>query len=121
MMPMGLNSLKTWSILCLAAFAALAGCTRHDDISAASFVGKWHSSRLTTPLYLHDNGEWEIKTDDGAILQYGVWQYKDHRILWSYKTGATIGHDVNIVVSATPKRLQLEEADRTVTTFDRID
>jgi hypothetical protein len=118
---MKLNNLKVWAVLCIAAFAALAGCTRRDDINAKSFVGKWHSSRLTTPVYLHDDGEWEIKTDDGAILQYGVWQYKDRRILWSYKIGAAIGHDVNIVVSATPKQLQLEEADRTVTTFDRID
>lgn len=105
----------------IAAALVLAGCTKHDTTDPRHFVGKWHSSRLTTPLYLYGNGDWEIRTDEGAVLQYGVWAYQNHLIMWSYKAGATISHDVNAVLSATPTQFQLHEADQSTTTFDKLD
>jgi hypothetical protein len=97
-----------------------AGCGR-ETTSDKSFVGKWKSTRLETPIYLYDNGEWEIKTEGGAILQYGVWQYEDNKIRWTYKVDSTIGHDVNAVLSATPQEFQVREQDGTTTIFSRLD
>ncbi len=105
----------------MAAALAVAGCTRRDTTDPRNFVGKWHSSRLATPLYLYGNGDWEIKTEAGAVLQYGVWAYQNHMIMWSHKTGTTISHDVNAVLSATPAQFQLQEADQSTTVFDRLD
>jgi hypothetical protein len=92
-----------------------------DTATEKTFVGKWKSSKLENPVYLYDNGEWEIRTADGAILQYGVWQYKDNKIRWSFKADSHVEHDVNAVVSATPKEFQVKESDGTTTTFSRLD
>ena len=110
-------------ILALLFFSTLTlcGCSDREAITEKSFVGKWKSSKLTTPIYLYANGEWEIKTEDGAVLQYGVWQYWDEKIIWSYKIGANIGHDTNDVLSATSREFQVQESDRTATTFERLD
>ena len=99
----------------------LSGCSGRDSFSQKDFVGKWKSSRLVTPLYLRENGEWEIQKDDGAVLQYGVWQYKDKAILWSYKIDGQIGHDRNTVLSVTRREFQLREKDGSTTTFARLD
>ena len=99
----------------------LFGCFG-QSIGTKNFVGKWKSSRLITPLYLYENGEWEIKKEDGAVLQYGVWQYKDKTILWSYKKeGSEIEHDQNTVLSVSSREFQLREEDRTTTIFKRLD
>lgn len=92
-----------------------------EVITEKDFVGKWKSSKLETPIYLYATGEWEIKTEDGAVLQFGVWQYKDKKIIWSYKIDANVGHDVNAVLSATSREFQVQENDRTTTTFSKLD
>lgn len=98
----------------------LAGCKGRHSASTESFVGKWKSSKLETPLYLYANGEWEIKKDDGRVLQYGIWEYKDGMLIWNYKMGAHIGRDVNAVHSVKPHEFQLRE-DGTLTTFTRLE
>lgn len=99
----------------------LYGCSGREIYEAKSFVGKWKSSKLGTPVYLYDNGEWEIKADDGSVLQYGVWELKNNKIIWSYKIGSKIGHDPNPVLSATSRDFQVQELDRTTTTFKKLD
>ncbi|OYT90437.1 MAG: hypothetical protein CFE43_18265 [Burkholderiales bacterium PBB3] len=100
--------------------APLTGCSGRKAPTAASFVGKWQSSKLDTPVHLYSNGEWEIKKDDGSVLQYGVWEYKDGRIIWNYKMGSQIGRDVNIVQSVNATEFRLHE-DQAITTFKRLD
>jgi hypothetical protein len=99
---------------------ALAACSGKNPVSPASFVGKWKSSKLETPVILYDNGEWEIKTDTGGILQYGVWEYRDGRIVWSFKIDGKIGHDANRVISVSDKEFRLQEGNQ-VTVFKRLD
>lgn len=99
---------------------ALAACSGKETFSPQVFAGKWKSSRLITPIYLHENGEWEIKTDSGALLQYGTWQYQNRQIIWRVKLGKTITQDNTTVLSATPTRFQLRESDQSVTSFDRL-
>lgn len=108
-------------VIWMAAFVFLSGCSNQDTASARNFVGKWHTSKLETPLYLYENGEWEIKTADGGILQYGVWEYKNKTIIWSYKVNGQIGHDANPVVMTAPRKFQVREGDQSITTFDKID
>lgn len=105
----------------LMVFATLNGCSRSDALNEKYFVGKWKSSRVTTPVYLYENGEWEIKADDGSVLQYGVWQYKDNKIMWSFQIDNQMGHDTNVILSSSPKEFQLRENDRSVTTFTRLE
>ena len=99
---------------------ALAACGDRHPASPGSFVGKWKSSKLETPLFLYDNGEWEIKKEEGGVLQYGIWDYRDGRITWSFKSGAQIGRDVNLVVSANDKEFRLKEGTQ-ITVFKRLD
>jgi hypothetical protein len=114
-------ALKVGCCFLLAATLSFSGCSNRDAIDAKHLVGKWKSSKLATPLYLHANGEWEIKTADGAILQFGVWEYKDRKIIWSYKVDSHIGHDTNPVLSAKPAEFRLRESDNTTTIFTRLD
>ena len=110
--------LSMWvALLCM---ALLAGCSQRPATTAESFVGKWRSSKLDTPIHLYSNGEWEIKKDDGAVLQYGVWDYQDGRIVWNFKMGGQIGRDVNTVQSVTPTEFRLHE-DQAITTFKRLE
>lgn len=99
----------------------LYGCSGREAATEKSFVGKWKSSKLETPVYLYSNGEWEIKSDEGSVLQYGVWEYKNRKIKWSFKFGTEVGHDVNPVLSSTPQEFQVQESDRTTTTFKKLD
>lgn len=98
---------------------ALAGCGARPSMSAATFVGKWKSSKLETPLVLYENGEWEIRKDDGAVLQYGLWEYRDGRIIWIIKMGGELHRDVNPVVSAGKQEFRLKEGTQ-ITTFQRL-
>jgi len=119
---MSKNNKKLVFILIFAAFlTVLYLALTRDKYSANGFVGKWNSSKLETPLYLYDNGEWEIKTERGTVLQYGVWEYKNKKIIWSFKRGTQVDHDVNSVLLSTPQEFQLLESDRTITTFRRIE
>ncbi|MFA6179711.1 MAG: hypothetical protein WC696_08885 [Candidatus Methylopumilus sp.] len=107
-------------IALIALILAFCGVGR-EHITEKNFIGKWKSSRAETPIYLYENGEWEIKKADGVILQYGVWQYKPSKIIWSYKVDGATGHDVNAVLSATSREFQLRERNGMTTTFKRIE
>jgi len=98
----------------------LAACGDRNKATHTTFVGKWKSSKLETPLFLYDNGEWEIKKEDGGVLQYGIWEYRDGRITWIVKLGSEIHRDVNAVVSANDKEFRLKEGTQ-VTVFNRLD
>lgn len=84
------------------------------------FIGKWQSSLLATPLYLHENGEWEIKKEDGAVLQYGVWEYKNNKLFWTYKIHSQVSTEANDVLQVQPSSFQLRETDRTITSFKKL-
>jgi hypothetical protein len=101
------------------AVALLAAC--QQQLKPAQFEGKWKSSRLATPLMLHANGEWEIRADDGQVLQFGVWQLRDRAFVWSVKVDGALQHDPNPIVSVNPQRFELRERDGSVTRFDRLD
>lgn len=116
---MGAATAKLGRGLLLAAALALAACAK--PLTNADFVGKWRSSKLSTPLHLHDNGEWEIKLDDGTVLQYGVWRYEGNQLVWTFKMRSSFLHDANEVLAFTPREFQLREADGSVTTFTRLD
>ncbi len=101
--------------------AAVTGCSRSEDPhKETDFVGKWQSSRVTTPIFLYAEGEWELKTESGEVQQYGVWQYSNNKILWTVRVDDRIRHDSNRVLSATPEQFQLRENDGSVTTFRRL-
>ncbi|MBC7619089.1 MAG: hypothetical protein H7293_08900 [Candidatus Saccharibacteria bacterium] len=115
-----LTALLGVALLTLLALISVAGCSKHPTPTTTSFVGKWHSSKLDTPIHLYSNGEWEIKKEDGSVLQYGVWEYKDDRIIWNFKMGSQIVRDVNKVQSVALKEFRLHE-DQAITTFTRLD
>jgi len=110
---------KKISILLLVFAISFSGCSAREAITENDFVGKWESSRTKTPIYLYGNGEWEIKTDDGSILEFGVWQFRNEKIIWSFKAGSEIMHDPNPVLSVTPREFKLREQDSTITVFSR--
>ena len=112
--------LGKWALSIVLGGLVLAACQGQNQASAASFVGKWKSSKLETPLFLYGNGEWEIKNDEGGILQYGIWDYRDGRITWNFKKGTHIGRDVNAVVSVNEQEFRLKEGTQ-VTVFKRFD
>lgn len=105
-------------LLALLWVGVLSGC-REAPVSSEHFVGKWKSTKLETPIYLHANGEWEIKTDAGDILQYGIWHY-DGKLVWSYKVSGSIGHDENAILSVARDEFKLREADGSITVFTRL-
>ena len=97
-----------------------AGCERKPV--AAQFVGTWKSSRLSTPLRMQANGDWEIRTEDGTVLQYGVWQLHGQRLVWTIRQrDGKVEHDANAVVSVDKKGFVLRERDGSRTTFTRLD
>lgn len=108
-------------LILLAVLLALFLMFSGGKITEKTFVGKWRSSKLGTPIYLYQNGEWEIKKDDGVVLQYGVWQYKDKNLIWSYKVDGSVGYDPNPLISANSEEFKLQEADGTTTTFSRLE
>lgn len=111
--------LKRSIVLLLVVFIC-SGCGS-EATSEKIFVGKWKSTKLEAPIFLYGNGEWEIKTEDGKVLQYGVWQYEDNKIRWTYKINSQISHDLNDVLSASRIEFQVKERDGTTTTFSRLD
>jgi hypothetical protein len=119
-------SWRRWRPIPFVAAAAMvwlaAACSGEPSPRHEQFVGKWKSSRLaTTPLYLHQNGEWEIRTDEDRVLQYGVWQLQDRRMVWSIKMDGRLEHDENAVLSVRPGRFELRERNGSVTVFERLD
>jgi hypothetical protein len=98
-----------------------SGCFKKTADPRLILIGKWQSSRLVTPLYLYENGEWEIKRDDGAVLQYGVWEFKNNSIFWTHKSGGLVISDVNPVLQMQTTSFLLSENDHTITSFKKID
>ncbi|MDD5056733.1 MAG: hypothetical protein PHQ60_02595 [Sideroxydans sp.] len=106
------------AIVALLVFASSSG---PGAIAEKDFVGKWTSSRSATPIYLYANGEWEIKADGGAAMQYGVWQIKGQQIIWSDIQRGNLEHDPDPVVYVKPNEFQVIEQDGSHTTFTRIE
>lgn len=88
--------------------------------SEADFVGKWQSSRTNTPIHLAANGEWEIRTEEGRVLQYGLWRYADKQLVWTYKQGSQFLDDANPVLSVEAGSFSLRETNGTSTVFQRL-
>jgi len=107
-------------ILLLVAALAIYSFAGGKRISERDFVGKWQSSRTNTPLHLAANGEWEIRTAAGAILQYGVWRYEDKKIIWTYKQGERVFDDANPVLSMAPGEFRVREQNGATTVFRRL-
>lgn len=108
--------------LCLVLFAAvmvlgLVACKRYSE---RDFVGKWQSSRSMTPIHLEPNGEWEIRKDDGTLLQYGVWRYEDKKLVWSFKQGERVFDDATAVLSVDAGKFSILERDGATTEFKRL-
>lgn len=95
----------------------LPGCKRYSE---RDFVGKWQSSRAVTPIHLAANGEWEIRKDDGTILQYGVWRYEDKKLVWSFKQGDRVFDDATAVLSVDAGKFSIRERDGATTEFKRL-
>lgn len=115
-----LGQAKWGWVLVLAAVFLLGACSFGP--TEKNFVGVWKSSRTNTPITIYANGEWEIKDDDGKILQYGVWQVVNKKsLMWSYKdeVGRTL-HDMNPIESVGADEFKVRERDNTVTTFTRV-
>lgn len=99
----------------------LGACTTQDLPKERSFVGKWHSSKATAPIRMDENGEWELLTREGEVVQYGIWQYFDNKLMWSISIDGMVRHDMNTVLSASSKEFKLRERDGSVTTFSKLD
>lgn len=104
----------------LLAALSLAACGK--KLEAKLFVGKWKSSRLSTPLVMSADGDWEIRTEDGTVLQYGVWQLEGERLMWTIRyPGGKVEHDDTAVLSVDKKAFAVRERDGSRTSFTRID
>jgi len=108
-------------LLAVTVFLTLNACSEQGTLPEQNFIGKWKSSRADTAIVLYVNGEWEVQSEGGSVLQYGVWQLAGPNIMWSYKNGSRIEHDINRVLSTTPKEFKVQEQDRTTTTFIRLE
>lgn len=98
----------------------LAACQK--PLAPEQFVGRWKSSRLSTPLVMRANGDWEIRDGEGAVLQYGVWQLDGQRLVWTIlDADGAVKHDANQILSAEPRRFVLRERDGAQTSFERLD
>jgi hypothetical protein len=113
--------LRPLPFVAAAAILLASACSGQPHPRHEQFVGKWKSSRLATPLHLHENGEWEIRTEEDSVLQYGVWQLQDRRMVWSIKMDGRLNHDENTVISVGQGRFELRERNGSVTVFERLD
>lgn len=114
-----MNSLRA-ACRWLTAAVMLLGLVACQRIYERDFVGKWQSSRAVTPIYLTANGEWEIRRDDGTVLQYGVWRYADRQLVWSIRQGTRIVDDPTVVLDMTRDQFKLQERDGSTTVFQRL-
>lgn len=116
--PAALRAARGLALAVLGA-ALLAGCSPQPK--PEQFAGTWKSSRMATaPLHLHPNGEWEIRSAEGTVMQYGVWQLRDRTFVWSIKQGDNLMHDPNPIVAVKADRFELRERDGSVTVFQRL-
>jgi hypothetical protein len=109
------------ALLCSGLAACKPQAPTGAEAPVASFVGKWKSSRLATPLRMHENGEWEVKTDAGSVLQYGTWQKKGDAIVWNFKVGQQISSERNAILAANAQEFRLRETDGSTTVFTRLE
>ena len=98
----------------------LSGLPACKRIHEHDFVGKWQSSRALTPIHLAANGEWEIRKDDGTVLQYGIWRYTDNKLIWSFKQGERVIDDPTTVLSVEAGEFRIRERDGATTVFSRL-
>lgn len=118
-MRLRLRILGSLAVAALAG-AALTACQK--KLEPSQFVGTWKSSRLSTPLLMRENGDWEIRSADDGVLQYGVWRLDGQRLIWTVRDAyGQVTHDANTVLSAEPRRFVLAERDGSKTSFDRLD
>ncbi|MFL6691960.1 MAG: hypothetical protein ACJ8GO_03285 [Ramlibacter sp.] len=101
--------------LCLALLAACQPQPKPEQ-----FAGQWKSSRLATPLHLHANGDWEIRDGADQVLQYGVWQVRENKFVWTIKMDGQLQHDPNSIVSVKANSFELRERDGSITRFERL-
>jgi len=114
---------KIWRLVAATLVLTLiaSGCARNESsYSEKNFIGEWQSSRVGTPVYLQEDGEWDLKTENDEVQQYGIWQFFDNQILWTVRVNGQIRHDLNPVLSVTADEFQLQEKDGSVTTFHRL-
>lgn len=97
--------------------SGLIGCQRYSE---RDFVGKWQSSRAVTPIYLDANGEWEIRQEDGTVLQYGIWRYENKKLVWSFKQGERVIDDATAVLSVERGSFSIRERNGATTVFTRL-
>jgi len=112
---------RSWLVSLVLSGLLVFSVSACKQTSERDFVGKWQSSRAVTPIYLAANGEWEIRKDDGSILQYGVWRYENEKIIWSIKQGNRVIDDPTPVLSIKRAEFRLKEQDGTTTIFHRLD
>lgn len=98
---------------------ALGGCTFKGEYSEKDFVGKWTSTKYASPIYLYENGEWEVISDTGGVTQYGVWQVTGNKIMWSFKLGGKVHHVREKIQTLSTQEFTLGEGNK-VSTFKRI-
>lgn len=116
------GALQSLAGVMLVLAVSLGACSSNQDLLKDKFfVGKWMSSKATAPIRMDENGEWELLTKEGEPVQYGVWQYFDNKVMWSFMTDQQMIHDLNRVLSASAKEFKLRESDGSVTTFTRLD
>lgn len=104
----------------LLAAVPLMAC-RAKALEPGQFVGRWKSSRSSAPVLLNANGEWEIRAEDGALLQYGVWRLDGQQLIWTVRSDEGVVHDATQVLSMDPKAFTLRERDGSTTRFARLD
>lgn len=108
--------------LLAAGMAGLPLTACQKKLEPSQFVGRWKSSRLSTPLLMRDNGEWEIRSREDTVLQYGVWRLDGQRLVWTLRDAdGQVMHDANAILSVEPRRFVLAERDGSRTSFDRLD
>jgi hypothetical protein len=110
--------------LAVVLLTVLTGCSYPGAHSEKEFVGRWNSTKWQYPIRLYENGEWEVISDTGKVLQYGVWQVtgiSDNQIMWSYKAGNSIHHVRDKILTASSREFTLRDGYTSkVTTFRRI-
>ena len=118
----GLSRRALTGALLGAGLVHLPGCSKPEP-TAAQFVGQWRSSRMNSaPVHLHANGDWEIRSpDDDKVMQFGVWEVKNHSVVWYIKQDGRLAREGNAIVSVDRNRFELRERDGSITRFERLD
>jgi hypothetical protein len=108
-------------VVAICAWALFSTVSKKYQIKDSDFVGKWVTSKTFTPIYLYPNGEWEIKKEDGNVLQYGIWHYEPGYLVWVNKQGEQLINDRNPVVAMAKNQFKVREQNGSVTVFTKQD